>query len=66
MQTLKLDNKAIFESKYEFFKTIDFVYTFVYEIIPSIELFKKNLINLRCIGIKDISNEFYEGFGINI
>lgn len=66
IQYYQLNGETAYENDYNHYKTIDFLYNDCYSIIKSKSIFnqkiKENQINNS--NIKNITSEFYEGFGI--
>ena len=64
----KLNDLQCFEIQYQFHRNIDYLYNNQYKYIPSGELLNYKIIqSLRKINKrKDVTDDFYAGFGINI
>ncbi|KAK8835284.1 hypothetical protein M9Y10_016223 [Tritrichomonas musculus] len=62
-----ISNKSLYESEYLEYKNIDFVYNVLHKCLQSNDITKeKEVSEHNNTKIKDISSEFYEGFGIQI
>lgn len=57
--------KSIFEKYSKYYETLDFIYDFNYQILPSKCLIDQNTIKLNK-KTQDITLQFYEGFGVKI
>lgn len=66
IQKQKLNNISIFKEKYNHLSKIDYLYDFNSKPIISKELLKNQVFQSKSSYIKNISFEFYEGFGFDI
>lgn len=68
IKTLNLDDEKIFEGMYQYHQKIDYLYDQFKNVNSTKEFEKKHneIKKSKCIKTRDISSDFYDGFGINL
>lgn len=62
MKKEKINDETVYETRYKYYKTIDFLYNHLIRPIQSKSLINQNQFQINNANLKSITSDFYDGF----